>query len=51
MLRTDDTDDEVDLRPRRPELGRRNVDRGVRGEGESDCLLLVGVVKIRDTGG
>ena len=37
MLRTDDTDEEVDLRPRRPaELCRWNDERGVSGDGERD---------------
>jgi hypothetical protein len=39
--RTDETEDEVDLRPRRP-VGpdeRRTAERGVRGEGESECRL------------
>jgi hypothetical protein len=39
--RTDETDDEVDLRPRRP-VGpevRRMVERGVSGEGESEWRL------------
>jgi hypothetical protein len=43
MLRMEETEEEVDLRPRRPVLGRRKVDRGVRGEGERDWRLL-GVV-------
>lgn len=43
MLRIEDTEEDVDLRPRRPLLGRRKADRGVRGEGESDVRLL-GVV-------
>jgi len=50
MLRIEDTDDEVDLRPLRPVLDRRYVDRGVNGEGDSDCLLL-GVVYIRPRAG
>jgi hypothetical protein len=37
MDRIDETDEEVDLRPRRPELRRLyDEDRGVRGDGESD---------------
>jgi hypothetical protein len=36
MLRTEETDDDVDLRPRRPVLARRNVERGVKGDGERD---------------
>ena len=46
----DDTDEDVDLRPRRPLLARRNVDRGVSGEGDSDVRLL-GVVRSRGGGG
>lgn len=49
MLRTEDTEDEVDLRPRRPELGRRKVPRGVRGAGDNECRL--GVAYIRPGGG
>jgi len=38
--RTDETDDEVDLRPRRPgPEERRTVERGVRGDGESEWRL------------
>lgn len=33
MLRIEETDDEVDLRPRRPPEERRYEDRGVRGAG------------------
>ena len=44
MLRIEDTEDDVDFRPLKP-LGRRKVDRGVSGDGEIECLLLlVGVV-------
>jgi len=39
----EETDEEVDLRPRSPLLARRNVDRGVSGEGDSEVRLL-GVV-------
>jgi len=45
MLRIDDTEDDVDLRPRRPLLVRRKDDRGVIGEGERDVRLL-GVVVV-----
>ena len=46
----EDTDEDVDLRPRRPLLGRRKAERGVSGEGESDVRLL-GVVCNRCGGG
>lgn len=36
---TEDTDEDVDLRPRRPAEERRTADRGVMGDGERDCLL------------
>lgn len=36
----DETDEEVDLRPLKPLLVRRKVDRGVKGEGEMDVRLL-----------
>jgi hypothetical protein len=39
----EETDDEVDLRPRSPLLARLKPDRGVSGEGDSEVLLL-GVV-------
>jgi len=39
MLRTEDTDDEVDFLPRRPELRRYMEERGVSGAGERDGLL------------
>jgi hypothetical protein len=51
MLRTEDTDEDVDLRPRRPVLDLLNVPRGVKGEGERECRLLLGVVYIREIGG
>jgi hypothetical protein len=44
MLRMEDTDDDVDFLPRSPVLERRKVERGVNGDGESDCRLLFGVV-------
>jgi hypothetical protein len=44
MLRTEETEDEVDLRPRSPVLARRKVERGVKGAGERDWRLLVVVV-------
>jgi hypothetical protein len=50
MLRTEDTEDEVDLRPLRPVLDRRKPDRGVSGEGDSECRLL-GVEVWSDVGG
>lgn len=39
--RTEETDEEVDLRPRRPAgpEERRTVDRGVSGEGDRECRL------------
>ena len=39
MLRIDDTDDDVDLRPRRPPEERRYEDRGVKGAGDADRRL------------
>ena len=52
MLRIEETEEDVDLRPRRPVLERRNVERGVKGEGERDCRFVVmGVVCIRLTAG
>ena len=36
---TEDTDEDVDFRPRRPAEGRRTADRGVMGDGERDCRL------------
>ena len=41
MDRTEETEDEVDFRPRSPVAPdeRRTVDRGVSGEGESDWRL------------
>lgn len=36
MLRIDDTDDDVDLRPRRPPDERRYEERGVNGAGDAD---------------
>jgi len=38
MLRTDDTEDDVDLRPPMPDL-RLYDDRGVSGWGDSDSLF------------
>ena len=39
MLRIEETDEEVDLRPRRPADGRRYEECGVRGAGESEDRL------------
>lgn len=39
MERMEDTDDEVDLRPRRPPEERRYEERGVRGAGDAESLL------------
>lgn len=39
MLRIEDTDDDVDLRPRRPPDDRRYDDRGVNGAGDADSRL------------
>lgn len=36
---TEDTDEDVDFRPRRPAEERRTADRGVMGDGERDCRL------------
>lgn len=40
MLRIEETDDDVDLRPRNPADDRRYDPRGVMGEGESELRLL-----------
>lgn len=40
MLRIEDTDDEVDFRPRRPPDERRYEDRGVSGAGDAESLLM-----------
>jgi hypothetical protein len=39
MDRIEDTEDEVDFRPRKPELRRYVDDRGVRGEGDRERRL------------
>lgn len=39
MERTDETEDDVDLRPRSPPDERRIVERGVNGDGDKDCRL------------
>lgn len=39
MERIEDTDEEVDLRPRRPPEERRYEERGVRGAGEAERRL------------
>ncbi len=39
MDRTEDTEDDVDFRPRSPAEDRLTVDLGVRGEGDNDCRL------------
>jgi len=39
MLRTDETDEEVDLRPRRPAEGRRYEECGVSGAGDREDRL------------
>lgn len=49
MLRTEETDEEVDLRPRRPVELRRYEDRGVMGEGERDLRWVpLRLVSIRE---
>lgn len=40
MLRMEDTDEEVDLRPRRPPEERRYDERGVNGAGEAESRLM-----------
>jgi hypothetical protein len=40
MERMDETEDDVDFRPRSPELRRYVEERGVSGEGDSESLLL-----------
>lgn len=40
MLRIEETDEDVDLRPRRPPEAWRYEDRGVIGAGDSDDLVL-----------
>lgn len=47
MERIEDTDEEVDLRPRRPAEDRRIVDRGVMGDGDSECRLYEPLVGAR----
>jgi len=37
--RTDEMDEDVDFLPRRPAEERRIVERGVNGDGDSDCRL------------
>lgn len=39
MLRIDEMDEEVDLRPRRPAEGRRYDPRGVMGDGDNELRL------------
>jgi len=39
MLRIDETEEEVDLRPRKPADERRYELRGVRGEGDKELRL------------
>jgi hypothetical protein len=51
MVRIEETEDEVDFRPRRPVLDRRKVERGVNGAGDIECRLLLGVTNVRLTGG
>lgn len=40
ILRTEETDEDVDLRPRRPAEDRRYELRGVRGDGDKELRLL-----------
>ena len=40
MLRIDETDEDVDFRPRNPAEERRYDPRGVIGDGESEFRLL-----------
>lgn len=47
MDRTEETDEEVDLRPRRPAEDLLTVDRGVIGDGERDCRLYDEPVRLR----
>ena len=46
MLRIDETEEEVDLRPRRPAELRRYDERGVKGDGESEDRLLEPVLAL-----
>jgi len=48
MLLIEETEEEVDLRPRKPPLGRRKEECGVNGAGDKDDRF--GVVLIRDGG-
>lgn len=41
----DETDEDVDLRPRSPAEERRIVDRGVMGDGDNDCRLYDVVIR------
>ena len=52
MLRMDETEEEVDFRPRRPPDERRKLDEcGVRGTGESETRWLVTRDRGARTGG
>lgn len=50
MDRIDETEEEVDLRPRRPVDVRRYEECGVRGDGDRD-VRFCGVVKTRGSSG
>ena len=55
MLRMDETEEEVDFRPRRPADERRYEECGVRGTGERDdrlweAIRVRGLYKGRDCG-
>jgi hypothetical protein len=47
ILRIEETEEDVDFRPRRPVELRRYDERGVTGEGESELRFLVREVSIR----
>ena len=47
MVRMEETEEDVDFLPRRPVLERRKVERGVKGAGDRECRLLVGVAYVR----
>ena len=51
MVRIEETDEDVDLRPRSPVLDLRKADLGVKGAGDIECRLLFGVVNTRGIGG
>jgi len=47
MERIEETDEDVDFRPRKPALDRRYCERGVMGDGEMECRFEFGVTCMR----